>query len=73
MCFNLLPCFFRPSWEGGEYKGDEESRLQVLRKVVELDADFVDVELQVSAHFSFTCFGNNLKASIHTLKTFCLL
>lgn len=42
---------YRPKWEGGEYEGDEATRLDVLRLAIELDADYVDVELQVATDF----------------------
>lgn len=40
--------FSRPKWEGGQYDGDENERLEVLRLAMELGADYVDVELQVN-------------------------
>lgn len=40
--------FLRPKWEGGQYDGDDNSRLDTLRLAMELGADYVDVELQVS-------------------------
>lgn len=39
--------FCRPKWEGGQYDGDEKDRLDALRLVMELGADYIDVELQV--------------------------
>ena len=49
--------FSRPIWEGGQYAGDEKSRLDALRLAMELGADHIDVELKVafylfSLHFS---------------------
>lgn len=41
-------CFCRPIWEGGQYEGDETSRLDALRLAMELGADYIDVELQVA-------------------------
>lgn len=38
----------RPKWEGGQYEGDENERQDVLRLAMELGADYVDVELQVT-------------------------
>lgn len=38
----------RPKWEGGQYDGDEKERLNTLRLAMELGADYVDVELQVT-------------------------
>ena len=45
ICFFFFP---RPKWEGGQYDGDENQRLEVLRLAMELGADYVDVELQVT-------------------------
>ena len=39
--------FSRPTWEGGQYDGDEQSRLAALRLAMELGADHIDVELKV--------------------------
>lgn len=39
---------YRPKWEGGEYEGDDESRIEALRLAVELGADYVDVEFKVA-------------------------
>lgn len=54
--------FSRPKWEGGQYDGDEKTRLDALRLVMELGADYIDVELQVALfqmyHFkSFMLFA----------------
>ncbi|KAK4774424.1 hypothetical protein SAY86_009359 [Trapa natans] len=48
-----LPTLFtyRPKWEGGQYEGDENKRLDALRLAVELGANYVDVELQVASDF----------------------
>ncbi|KAL0719864.1 hypothetical protein Bca4012_069188 [Brassica carinata] len=40
-----------PKWEGGQYEGDENERLDVLRLAMELGADYIDVELQVASEF----------------------
>lgn len=37
----------RPKWEGGQYEGDENSRMDALRLAMELGADYVDIELKV--------------------------
>ncbi|XP_010674966.2 bifunctional 3-dehydroquinate dehydratase/shikimate dehydrogenase, chloroplastic [Beta vulgaris subsp. vulgaris] len=42
---------FRPTWEGGQYDGDESKRRSALRKAMELGADYVDVELKVAEEF----------------------
>ncbi|KAM1074285.1 hypothetical protein EV1_019022 [Malus domestica] len=48
-----LPTLFsyRPIWEGGQYDGDEKTRLDALRLAMELGADYIDVELQVAREF----------------------
>lgn len=38
---------FRPSWEGGQYEGDETKRQDALRLAMQLGATYVDIELQV--------------------------
>lgn len=44
----ILTVLSRPKWEGGQYEGDENKRLDVLRLAMELGADYIDVELQVT-------------------------
>ncbi|KAM6590688.1 hypothetical protein CsatA_013293 [Cannabis sativa] len=48
-----LPTLFtyRPTWEGGQYNGDEEMRRDALRLAMEYGADYIDVELQVAHEF----------------------
>lgn len=46
MIFCVFLC--RPIWEGGQYDGDENERVDVLRLAMELGADYIDVELQVA-------------------------
>ncbi|CAH1446328.1 unnamed protein product [Lactuca virosa] len=49
----LLTLFtYRPTWERGQYNGDEESRLDALRLAMELGGDHIDVELQIPFSFS---------------------
>uniref|UniRef100_A0A2C9UUE9 Shikimate dehydrogenase substrate binding N-terminal domain-containing protein n=1 Tax=Manihot esculenta TaxID=3983 RepID=A0A2C9UUE9_MANES len=54
-----LPTLFtyRPIWEGGQYEGDETSRLDALRLAMELGADYIDVELQVARQFNDSIRG----------------
>lgn len=40
---------YRPKWEGGQYDGDENMRLETLRLAKQLGADFVDLELKVAS------------------------
>lgn len=49
-----LPTLFtyRPKWEGGQYEGDENKRLDVLRLAMEQGADYVDIELQCAEAFN---------------------
>ncbi|XP_057957467.1 bifunctional 3-dehydroquinate dehydratase/shikimate dehydrogenase, chloroplastic-like isoform X3 [Malania oleifera] len=54
-----LPTLFtyRPKWEGGQYDGDEDRRLDALRLAMELGADYIDVELQVAHEFNNSIHG----------------
>ncbi|XP_043722523.1 bifunctional 3-dehydroquinate dehydratase/shikimate dehydrogenase, chloroplastic-like isoform X2 [Telopea speciosissima] len=38
---------YRPKWEGGQYEGDEQRRLDALKLAMELGADYIDVELKI--------------------------
>ncbi|KAI5074116.1 hypothetical protein GOP47_0010077 [Adiantum capillus-veneris] len=42
---------YRPTWEGGEYVGDEAARLDALRLAMNFGADFIDVELKAAPEF----------------------
>ncbi|CAN1838144.1 Bifunctional 3-dehydroquinate dehydratase/shikimate dehydrogenase, chloroplastic [Linum perenne] len=35
---------YRPKWEGGEYEGEENSRLEALYLASQLGADYIDIE-----------------------------
>ncbi|XP_058226142.1 bifunctional 3-dehydroquinate dehydratase/shikimate dehydrogenase, chloroplastic-like isoform X2 [Rhododendron vialii] len=41
--------FNRPKWEGGQYDGDENMRLETLHLAKQLGADYVDLELKVAS------------------------
>ena len=36
---------YRPDWEGGQYGGDEDTRLAMLVEAVRLGAEYIDIEL----------------------------
>lgn len=36
----------RPTWEGGNYSGEEEIRLEALQRAINLGVDYVDVEFK---------------------------
>jgi len=38
----------RASWEGGNFKGPEEERIELLCASIELGADFIDVEIKTT-------------------------
>ncbi|XWS42672.1 hypothetical protein CRYUN_Cryun16bG0034200 [Craigia yunnanensis] len=40
---------YRPKWEGGQYEGDEHSRLEALHLATEMGADYIDFELKVAS------------------------
>ncbi|XP_024021447.1 bifunctional 3-dehydroquinate dehydratase/shikimate dehydrogenase, chloroplastic [Morus notabilis] len=60
-----LPTLFtyRPIWEGGQYDGDEKTRLDALRLAMEYGADYVDVELQVAHEFNESLYGKKPEKS----------
>ncbi|XP_075487097.1 bifunctional 3-dehydroquinate dehydratase/shikimate dehydrogenase, chloroplastic-like isoform X3 [Primulina tabacum] len=55
-----LPTLFtyRPTWEGGQYDGDEKSRFGALRTAMELGADHIDIELKAADEFNKFMNGN---------------
>jgi len=64
----------RAAWEGGAFDGDEQTRLDILRRAIELGAEYVDVEWRadrrslprrsgtkiVLSHHDFTCTPGDL-------------
>uniref|UniRef100_A0A2P2L5F7 Putative 3-dehydroquinate dehydratase/shikimate dehydrogenase n=1 Tax=Rhizophora mucronata TaxID=61149 RepID=A0A2P2L5F7_RHIMU len=58
-----LPTLFtyRPTWEGGQYDGDEKKRLEVLQLAMESGADYIDVELKVAHEFNESIHGKKPK------------
>ncbi|GMH07775.1 hypothetical protein Nepgr_009615 [Nepenthes gracilis] len=42
---------FRPTWEGGQYDGDESKRQGALQRAVELGASYIDIELKAADEF----------------------
>lgn len=50
----------RPTWEGGQYDGDESTRQAALRRAMELGADYVDIELKVAFSEPIICKWNTL-------------
>ncbi|XP_014513091.1 bifunctional 3-dehydroquinate dehydratase/shikimate dehydrogenase, chloroplastic [Vigna radiata var. radiata] len=42
---------YRPIWEGGKYEGDETKRQEALRLAIDLECEFVEVELKVAHEF----------------------
>lgn len=48
-----LPCIvtYRPSWEGGQYNGEDAPRLAALKLAMELGAAYVDVEFLIAPVF----------------------
>ncbi|KAG8370060.1 hypothetical protein BUALT_Bualt14G0078400 [Buddleja alternifolia] len=55
-----LPTLFtyRPTWEGGQYDGDEKSRFNALRIAMDLGADHIDIELKAAHEFNNFVHGN---------------
>ena len=66
-----VPCIvtYRPSWEGGQYEGDEEPRIAALWTAVELGAAYVDCELLAADRF-FAAAQDNVRRLLQQLKLF---
>ncbi|XP_021637773.2 bifunctional 3-dehydroquinate dehydratase/shikimate dehydrogenase, chloroplastic-like [Hevea brasiliensis] len=43
---------YRPTWEGGQYDGDEIKRQDALRLAMQLGANCIDIELEVAYDFN---------------------
>ncbi|KAF5453933.1 hypothetical protein F2P56_023642 [Juglans regia] len=41
---------YRPRWEGGQYEGDESTRVETLHLAKDLGADYIDFELKVASN-----------------------
>jgi len=57
-----VPCIvtYRPTWEGGQYDGDEDSRIAALWAAVDAGAAYVDCELLAAERF-FAAAPEHLK------------
>lgn len=68
------PCIVtnRRREEGGRYRGDEKSRLAILRQAICLGSDFVDLEMESGRSAIFELMENNIKTrlilSFHDFK-----
>ncbi|KAJ1257368.1 hypothetical protein BS78_K075700 [Paspalum vaginatum] len=49
---------YRPSWEGGQYEGDDTTRFETLQLAMELGVDYVDIELKAADNFLSFISGN---------------
>lgn len=56
-----LPCIvtYRPSWEGGQYSGEDAPRLAALKLAMELGAAYVDVEFLIAPVFMAAIHGSS--------------
>ena len=61
-----MPCIVtnRRREEGGRYSGDEENRLAVLRRAIDLGSDFVDLELESARSAWHGLVGNHGKTRL---------
>ena len=57
----------RPLWEGGNYKGNEDSRIALLREAVSLGAEYIDVEFK--AYKDFNRGNTKLILSYHNFSS----
>ena len=60
------PCIVtnRRREEGGRYRGDEKSRLAILRQAIDLGSEFVDLELESGRSAIYELMENNLKTRL---------
>jgi len=50
--------------EGGKYRGEEKKRLSVLEKAIDLEADYIDVELATETSFLKNLIRNKKKTQV---------
>lgn len=53
----------RPSWEGGEFKGGENSRIELINELSSLNPAYIDLELTTTKDHEFN-FNNETKRII---------
>jgi len=60
--FAKYPCIItvRPDWEGGYWKGNNEERLNLIKKAIECNAKFVDIELREEKNKEFVKFRDEI-------------
>jgi len=54
----------RPAWEGGEFKGSEEERKQILADALSLGAEYVDIEWRARFDDLIAAAGGRLASFI---------
>ena len=61
-----LPCIVtnRTKTEGGQFKGNEEERVQILRQAIEAGADYVDIETSTPKELLKSVLDNKGKTKI---------
>jgi 3-dehydroquinate dehydratase I len=57
----------RPTWEGGNYSGEEDDRIQLLLEAVENGASYIDIELKTEKEFQQKLIAAAQKTDTQTI------
>ncbi|CAB3288188.1 3-dehydroquinate dehydratase [Methanocaldococcus lauensis] len=66
------PCIItvRPDWEGGYWKEDNEKRLKLIKKAIECNAKYVDIELREQKNKEIVKFRDGIKSKTKILVSY---
>lgn len=60
----------RPKWEGGNFEGDEESRLEILKGAIETGFDYIDLEIKMDEKKRDGLIANAKKSGVITIVSY---
>ena len=70
--FSKFPCIVtvRPSWEGGLWKGDNDTRLDLIKESIESNVKFVDVELKEKKNKEIVGYRNGIESDTEIIVSY---
>ncbi|CAB3289459.1 3-dehydroquinate dehydratase [Methanocaldococcus lauensis] len=66
------PCIItvRPDWEGGYWKEDNEKRLKLIKKAIECNAKYVDIELREQKNKEIVNFRDEINSKTKIIVSY---
>jgi 3-dehydroquinate dehydratase-1 len=60
----------RANWEGGEYKGDNDKRMELYKTAIENNAKFIDIELKEEKNKKLVEFRNKINSKTKIIVSY---